>query len=241
MKSLTASLDHNLPQHVAIVMDGNGRWANSRSLKRSVGHQVGISSVKNVIKSCMRYQIPYLSLFAFGQDNWKRAPSETSFLLQLFRKSLLLESDKLHAQGVKIIFIGDLEKFPSDLIETMNAVQTLTASNSKMTMIVAVNYSGRWDICTAFNNYYQKHGHLPKSEDHLSPYLTTANSPDPDLFIRTSGEQRLSNFMLWQSAYTELYFTQVYWPDFDQYCFERALMWYAKRQRRFGGAQEVTG
>jgi undecaprenyl diphosphate synthase len=226
------------PIHVAIVMDGNGRWANCRGLKRHIGHQAGITSVKAMVKSCLDHGINYLSLFAFGQDNWKRPKEETSFLMHLFMRSLNSEYQKLHQLGVKIDFIGDLSAFPSDLIGVIDQAKTLTKNNTKLTISIAVNYSGQWDILQAVHKFTKHHGNPPDSIDQLTQHLVTAQTPDPDLFIRTSGEQRISNYMLWQLAYTELYFTKTYWPDFDEHAFTQALAWFAQRKRRFGYAHD---
>ncbi len=226
------------PCHVAIVMDGNGRWANSRSLKRTIGHQAGITAVKGVVKSSLKHGIEVLSLFAFGQDNWKRSDEETSFLMQLFYRSLEGEYKKLHAQGVRIRFIGELSAFSDKLLGMIKEAETLTQCNSRLTVVIAVNYSGQWDILQAMHKYQVQQHSLPQTPGSLAPYLATSGLPDPDLFIRTSGEQRISNFMLWQLAYTELYFTQVFWPDFDANIFEVALRWFDTRKRRFGNAKD---
>ena len=228
----------NKPQHVAIVMDGNGRWANSRKLKRTVGHQAGISAVKSVVKSALINEIDYVTLFAFGQDNWKRSQNETGFLMQLFYKSLEAEYKKLHHQGVRLVFIGQLDVFSEKLQRIMARVESLTSENRKLTLVIAVNYSGQWDILQANQKFFTENKRCPSTLLELESRLVTANFPTPDLFIRTSGEQRISNFMLWQLAYTELYFTDIFWPDFDEHAFEHALSWFDSRKRRFGNIDE---
>jgi undecaprenyl diphosphate synthase len=234
-------VEHGLeiPNHVAIIMDGNGRWANHRKLKRTVGHQVGISAVKEAIATCLRRGISHLSLFAFGQDNWQRSNEETSFLMQLFYRSLKSEYRKLHARGINVRFIGDTTVFTGELAGMIDEAQSLTCDNEKLILTIAVNYSGQWDIVNAIAQFSELHGRSPLSSDELAKCLTTTALPNPDLFIRTSGEQRISNYMLWQLAYTELYFTQTYWPDFNAHCFEKALLWYGKRSRRFGCVDEM--
>lgn len=228
-----------LPQHVAIVMDGNGRWAQQRGMQRVEGHQAGIRSVKAVIKACMEKHIQVLSLFAFSSENWSRPEQEVAFLMQLFLQTLEHEIAELHHNGVRLRFCGCREMLSFDIQKKMDDAEQLTAGNTAMTLNLALNYGGKWDVTQAVRRIAQQvaSGHLALediNESTVAHGLDTQGIPDPDLFIRTSGEHRLSNFFLWQLAYTELYFTPVLWPDFNEAEFEKALSGYAMRERRYG-------
>lgn len=233
-----------LPRHVAIVMDGNGRWAEQRHRPRTFGHRAGVKAVRATVESCVRLRIPALTLFAFSSENWARPPSEVRALMVLFLKALDREVDQLHDNGVRLRFIGDPTAFPPDLQDRMRATVERTAGNSVLSLNVASNYGGRWDIAQA-----ARRAALEVAAGRLDPaaidarvlggFMSLADLPDPDLFIRTGGDHRVSNFLLWQIAYAELYFTEVLWPDFDERCLQRALADFARRERRFGktGAQ----
>lgn len=223
------------PQHIAIVMDGNGRWAASRKLPRIEGHRQGVLVVKDIIQACLKHQIPVLSLFTFSHENWARPAEEVNFLMALFLNSLTNELDGLIEHGIRLRFLGSRQELTANLIEQMQHAEHLTAKNHGLTLNIALNYSGKWDILQAVEKLLAtKVDSNHSTEDLLSANLCTYGLPDPDLFIRTSGEQRISNFFLWQLAYTELYFTEVFWPDFNAQCFEKALEFYQSRERRFG-------
>lgn len=232
-------LNDKLPRHVAIIMDGNGRWALEQGLLRVKGHQAGADVVKTIIKCCLKRQIPMLSLFAFSSENWSRPEDEIIFLMQLLLEALSNEVQQLHQHGVCIQFTGFLDKLSLTLQQQIQQAQALTLNNNALILNVVINYGGRWDIVNAAQQLARKvaQGHLTVEaiDEHLfSRMLSTSNLPDPDLFIRTSGEQRISNFFLWQLAYTELYFTQVHWPDFTADEFEKALESFSQRERRYG-------
>lgn len=228
-----------LPRHVAVIMDGNGRWAKSRGQVRIAGHRQGIATVRELVTACGELGIPYLTLFAFSSENWRRPETEVRLLLELFLVALDKEVKKLHASQVRFRVIGDIARFGPKLGDRIHQAQVLTRDNTGLTLTVAVNYGGRWDIAQACQALARQvaTGRLdPESivPDSLEPYLSMAGIPEPDLFIRTGGEQRISNYLLWQLAYTELYFTPVLWPDFNRAQFEQALASFAQRQRRFG-------
>lgn len=227
------------PKHIAIVMDGNGRWAQARNLPRIAGHEKGVRSVKNAIKSCLEHKVPALTLFAFSRENWARPEQEVEFLMDLFLHTLQENLAELSEQGVRLRFVGDRAAFSSDLQHLMRQAEKDTQKNEALMLNIAMNYSGRWDIAMACQKVAKavKQGCLDESEidvNLLHHYLSLSDLPEPDLFIRTSGEVRISNFMLWQLAYTELYFTELYWPDFDEKAFAQALEAFAQRERRFG-------
>jgi undecaprenyl diphosphate synthase len=233
-----------LPRHVAIVMDGNGRWAEQRRRPRTFGHRAGVKAVRAAVESCVRLGIPALTLFAFSSENWSRPPAEVRALMVLFLKALDREVDQLHENGVRLRFIGDPGAFPADLQARMRGAVERTAANTTLALNVAANYGGRWDIAQAARRVAEAvaAGTLaPESVDAttLGAHLSLAGQPDPDLLIRTGGDHRISNFLLWQLAYAELYFTEVLWPDFDERCMQRAIADFARRERRFGktGAQ----
>lgn len=233
-----------LPRHVAIIMDGNGRWAEQRRLPRVAGHRAGVETVRGIIQNCAELGIEVLTLFAFSSENWRRPKKEVSLLMDLFISALGKEVKKLHANGVQLRVIGDCAAFPEKLQQRIKQAQELTEDNKGLVLVIAANYGGKWDITHAVKLLAKKieKGEL-RSEDIsselLDSYLSLSDLPEPDLFIRSGGEQRISNFLIWQLAYTELYFTRTLWPDFDREEFMRALQSFAERQRRFGrtGAQ----
>jgi undecaprenyl diphosphate synthase len=230
-----------LPKHVAIIMDGNGRWAQNRMMPRTVGHAAGAKQVKSLVQQCAELGIKYLTIFAFSTENWARPEEEVSTLMMLFIKYLDKEVASMKEQGVRLQVLGDLSKFPLELQKKIQTVQAQTAHNEVIILNVAANYGGRWDIVKAVQRW-QEANPLARldalSEDAMANYLSTAGMPDVDLLIRTGGESRVSNFLLWQSAYAELYFTDVLWPDFAAENLQQSLDWYSSRQRRFGGVPQ---
>jgi undecaprenyl diphosphate synthase len=229
-----------IPKHIAIIMDGNGRWARKRFLPRIAGHKRGVDTVRDLVKYCISLKVDYLTLFAFSSENWRRPAEEVSFLMSLFMEALQREVVKLHQNNIKLVMIGDRSRFDAALIAKIEESEQLTANNSGLTLTIAANYGGRWDVLHAVNNMQKA---LPEragqySEDDLSPYLSMSYAPEPDLFIRTGGEKRISNFLLWQLAYTELYFTDTLWPDFNETAFNLAIASYQQRERRFGRTSE---
>ncbi|GAB4172594.1 MAG: polyprenyl diphosphate synthase [Rhodocyclaceae bacterium] len=229
-----------VPRHVAIIMDGNGRWARRRFLPRVAGHKRGVEAVRTVIRACIERGISHLTLFAFSSENWRRPPEEVSFLMQLFMSSLEQEINRLHENRIRFRVIGDVEAFEPRLVELIRRAESLTAQDDRLTLTVAANYGGRWDILRAVERmlaaHPEKRGRF--SEDDLSAHLALTDGPEPDLFIRTGGEQRISNFLLWQLAYAELYFTDTLWPEFDAAALDRAIESYRLRERRFGRTSE---
>jgi len=229
-----------IPAHVAIIMDGNGRWARKRLLPRVAGHHRGVETVREMVKACLARGVSYLTLFAFSSENWRRPADEVSLLMQLFGRALREEVRKLDRNGVRLRVVGDLSRFEPELQALIEASQQRTAANSRLVLTIAANYGGRWDILQAVNRLRlaepEKTGEW--SEADLAPYLAMSYAPEPDLFIRTGGEQRISNFLLWQLAYSELYFTDVLWPEFDAPSFDRAIASYQQRERRFGRTSE---
>ena len=224
-------------------MDGNGRWAKQRHRPRSFGHHAGQQSVRCVVECCLREGIGALTLFAFSSENWHRPPTEVGALMELFLKAIDREVDELHGHGVRIRFVGALEAFPPALVQRMQAAMARTGSNTRLALNIAVNYGGRWDIAQAARCAVRDAlgGRLAADaldEAGLAPYLCLADLPSVDLFIRTGGERRISNFLLWQIAYAELYFTDALWPDFDAAAFAAALADFARRERRFGRTSE---
>ncbi|MBL0010120.1 MAG: di-trans,poly-cis-decaprenylcistransferase [Nitrosomonas sp.] len=230
----------SIPKHIAIIMDGNGRWAKNRYMPRIAGHRQGVETVRGVIKSCMERNISYLTLFAFSSENWRRPVDEVTSLMQLFLGALEQEITKLHENGIRFKVIGDLSKFDPKIIEFIQIGEQLTAKNTRLTFTIAANYGGRWDIMQAMRKMMAQSTKLPLNldEENLVQYLSLSYAPEPDLFIRTGGECRISNFLLWQLAYTELYFTNTLWPDFDEHELELAIQSYQKRERRFGRTSE---
>ncbi len=238
-----ARLASTVPRHVAIIMDGNGRWAKARRLPRHFGHKAGVESVRRVVEACIDRGVEVLTLFAFSSENWRRPKTEVGLLMELFLSTLQREIKKLHKNGVRLRIIGEREQFADKLCEHIVAGEQLTANNTRLTLVVAANYGGRGDIVRAARRLFAQvsAGELTAkelTEERLGAALSLADLPEPDLFIRTGGEQRISNFLLWELAYTELYFTDILWPDFDNVAFNQALHSYAGRQRRFGHTGE---
>lgn len=229
-----------VPRHIAIIMDGNGRWAKQRFMPRVMGHQRGVETVREMVRTCRQLGVEYLTLFAFSSENWRRPADEVSFLMQLFMKMLEREVAKLHENDIRLIVIGDRSRFEAQLVQQIEAAEQLTANNTGLTLTIAANYGGRWDIMQAMHALSQAHPERATAfgEEELTPYLSMHYAPEPDLFIRTGGEQRISNFLLWQLAYTELYFTDILWPAFDRAALEAAILSYQKRERRFGRTSE---
>ncbi len=229
----------DLPQHVAIIMDGNGRWARSRGLPRPAGHRASIKVVRRIVQECADRNIPYLTLFAFSSENWRRPPDEVGMLMNLFLDSLVREIEDLHRNRVRVRFIGDRELLGLELGSRMRSAENLTEANTGLGLTVAVAYGGRWDIVQACRSLAADvaAGQLAAAEiteAHVAARLALAGLPDPDLLIRTGGEQRISNFLLWNLAYTELYFSDVFWPEFTPAHLDAAFEQFARRERRFG-------
>ena len=236
-----------LPRHVAIIMDGNGRWAKRRSLPRIAGHRAGVENVRVIVKYCAESGIETLTLFAFSSENWRRPPTEVKLLFELFVMVLDQEIEKLHEAGVCLRVIGDRAPFPKKLQQCIARAELRTAGNQHLNLVIAANYGGQWDITQATRQLatlVQRGELAPESitDQHIEARLALADLPNPDLFIRSGGEQRISNYLLWQLSYTELYFTECLWPDFDTVEFEKALKSYTTRQRRFGmTGEQVSG
>ncbi|WP_103035822.1 polyprenyl diphosphate synthase [Castellaniella caeni] len=231
------------PRHVAIIMDGNGRWATRRKLPRTAGHVRGVQAVRRTVEACGQRGVEYLTLFAFSSENWRRPAQEVSLLMRLFVRTLEKEVDKLIAQGVRLRIVGNLGAFDARLRQLIAEAEQRTAKEITLTLTIAANYGGRWDILQAVQALLRAQPELaqhPEALDEaaLSPWLAMHYAPEPDLFIRTGGEQRISNFLIWQLAYTELYFTDCYWPDFNADELDRAFAWYRDRERRFGRTSE---
>ena len=228
-----------IPAHIAIVMDGNGRWATGRNRPRTMGHQAGLKALRSIVEHCGRLGVAELTVFAFSSENWGRPEQEVSRLMELFMRALDKEARELHENGVRINFIGDTGAFSPGLQEKMNRAANLTGDNSRMTLNVAVNYGGRWDIVQAVRKLADSalRGLIKPediSEKLISEQVCLGRGREPDLFIRTGGEMRISNFLLWQSAYTEFYFTPVLWPDFGSDELDKAITAFQSRERRFG-------
>ena len=229
-----------IPRHVAIIMDGNGRWAKSRLLPRIAGHKRGVETVRTAVKSCIEREVNYLTLFAFSSENWRRPATEISFLMQLFFTVLEQEVIKLHENGIRFKVIGDLTKFEPKIIEFIRKGEEMTSANTRLTLTIAANYGGRWDIMQAVRKMHVQDPGLLNNfvEEDLSRHFAMSYAPEPDLFIRTGGEQRISNFLLWNLAYTELYFTDTLWPDFNADSLDLAIQSYQQRERRYGRTSE---
>jgi undecaprenyl diphosphate synthase len=229
-----------VPRHIAIIMDGNGRWARNRHLPRVAGHRKGADAVRATVRGCAERGVEYLTLFAFSSENWRRPAEEVSFLMDLFVTALEQEVAKLHENGIRFRVIGELSRFETRIQTLIREAEALTAGNTRLTLTVAANYGGRWDLMQAVQRMLADRPELAGgfSEEDLGRYLAMSYAPEPDLFIRTGGEQRISNFLLWQLAYTELYFTPTLWPDFDAAALERAIQSYRSRERRFGRTSE---
>ncbi|MDY6978244.1 MAG: isoprenyl transferase [Pseudomonadota bacterium] len=231
------------PRHIAIIMDGNGRWAQKRHLPRFAGHKAGVEAVREVVKACGEKGVQVLTLFAFSSENWRRPQKEVGLLMDLFLTALEHEVNKLHKNKVQLRIIGDTSAFPDKIRRRIEQAETLTAGNHQLVLNIAANYGGKWDISQAVQQLANKvqQGELTPEQiddEQIAAHLSMRDLPEPDLFIRTGGEQRISNFLIWQLAYTELYFTDVLWPDFDRNELEKALASFANRQRRFGRTGE---
>ena len=228
-----------LPRHVAVIMDGNGRWAQRRALPRHLGHRAGAKAVRATVEGCARRGIQALTIFAFSSENWQRPQDEVTRLMELFVESIDREVDELHRNGIRVRFIGELTRLRPGLSAKIAAAEARTAANQRMTLFIAISYGGRWDIVEAARRLAQRAvaGEIrPEAIDEalFAEQLQLAGAPEPDLFIRTGGESRISNFLLWNLAYSELYFCDTLWPDFDDAALDAALRFYASRQRRFG-------
>jgi len=231
----------DVPRHVAIIMDGNGRWAKKRFMPRVGGHRKGVEAVRATVQACAERGVQFLTLFAFSSENWRRPAEEVALLLQLFRGALTNEVERLHRNGIRLRVVGNLERFDPRMRALIQQGEQRTAANTRLTLSIAANYGGRWDILQALGRLAREQpaalqGEIDESR--LAPYLSMGYAPEPDLFIRTGGEQRVSNFLLWQLAYTELYFTETLWPDFDGAALDAAIASYARRERRFGRTSE---
>jgi undecaprenyl diphosphate synthase len=229
-----------VPRHIAIIMDGNGRWAKHRMLPRVAGHRKGVEAVRATVRACIEHGVEYLTLFAFSSENWRRPADEVSILMQLFLRALEQEVAKLDDNDIRFKVIGDISRFEPKIRELIAAGEAVTEGNSRLTLTIAANYGGRWDIGQAVQKLLAAEpkaarGFAPEA---LEPHLSMAYAPEPDLFIRTGGEQRISNFLLWQLAYTEFYFTDLLWPDFDADALGAAIDSYRQRERRFGRTSE---
>ena len=229
-----------VPRHLAIIMDGNGRWATKRFLPRVAGHVKGADAVRNIVEACLDRGVEYLTLFAFSSENWRRPEEEVSMLMRLFVTMLEREVVRMHANDIRLKVVGDMSRFNTQLQELVVNAERKTAGNTRLTVTICANYGGRWDIMQAVNKMTAQAAAngLPQeqayTEEQLAPHLAMAFAPEPDLFIRTGGEQRISNFLLWQLAYTELFFTETFWPDFNVDSLDAAIASYQQRERRFG-------
>ncbi len=226
-----------IPRHIAIIMDGNGRWANQRFLPRVAGHSKGLEVVRNIVEQCSSHGVEFLTLFAFSSENWRRPKDEINFLMNLFFKALDKEVARLHVNNIRLRLIGDMSGFPENIQKRVEVAERLTENNTGLVLTIAANYGGRWDILNATRKALAQNPQIDPAiinEAWLHPHLAMSYAPEPDLFIRTGGEQRISNFLLWQLVYTEMYFTNTFWPDFDTKAFEESLIWFRKRERRFG-------
>ena len=233
-----------LPQHIAVIMDGNGRWAQRRHLPRVAGHRAGVQTARTVIETCARLKIPALTLYAFSMENWRRPKAEIDFLMRLLREYLRKELPLIHQNNIRLMVIGRTDQLPEEVREDIDNATAQTAANTGMKLAVALNYGGRAELVDAFNRILDRarnngltHAHV--DEDMISQHLYTADLPDPDLLIRTSGEMRVSNFLLWQIAYAEIYVTETLWPDFSRSQLYEALFDFQKRERRYGGLAEA--
>lgn len=230
-----------VPKHIAIIMDGNGRWAKKRFLPRFVGHQKGLNAVKRVVSRCAEVGVESLTLFAFSTENWKRPEEEVNKLMGLFLKALQKEVTKLHENQVRLRIVGDREAFDSEIKAHIDQAEKLTEKNAGLTLNIAANYGGRWDVVEAVKKWHQANPDSPLSalsESDISQYISLADQSVPDLLIRTGGEQRISNFLIWQMAYAEFYFCDELWPDFNEASIDRAIESFQQRERRFGKTSE---
>lgn len=240
---LELSESGRIPEHIAVIMDGNGRWAKSRGSLRLFGHKAGVDSVRDITEACAQLGVKYLTLYAFSTENWGRPSDEVIGLMQLLVQSLRSETKKLNENDIRLLTIGQIERFPDNCQNELREAIRLTKNNTRMNLCLALSYSGRWDITQAVKKlaYQVKNGELSPddiTDEVISSELVTADIPDPDLIIRTSGEFRISNFLLWQLAYSELYITHTFWPDFRRYELYNAISSYQKRERRFGKTSE---
>jgi len=246
---LLAELDpKRFPRHIAVIMDGNGRWAQRRHLPRIAGHKSGVSTAREIIETCARLKIDALTLYAFSVENWRRPKTEIDFLMRLLREYLRKELPVIHKNNIRLLVIGRQDQLPTAVRKDIEQAMAHTARNTGMTLIVALNYGGRSELVDAFNAILQQarsnghaHGDWKADEEMVSQHLYTAGQPDPDLLIRTSGEMRVSNFLLWQIAYAEIYVTETLWPDFSRAALFEALIEYQKRERRYGGLSSGGG
>jgi undecaprenyl diphosphate synthase len=241
--SAPIDLEGSVPRHVAIIMDGNGRWAKARHRPRTMGHQAGLKAVRASVEHCLKRRIGALTLFAFSSENWQRPEGEVKRLMELFLKAIEREVDQLDETGVRLRFVGDLTAFESTLAAAMQQAEARTRNNTTLQLSIAVNYGGRWDIANAARQMAVEvqAGRIDPAQisvETMAPYFALSDVEAPDLFIRTGGEHRISNFLLWQLAYTELFFSDVLWPDFGAEEFDRALSAFAGRERRFGKTSE---
>ena len=228
-----------VPRHIAIIMDGNGRWAKRRLMPRVAGHRKGVEALRGVIRACAERGVTHLTVFAFSSENWRRPQEEVTLLMELFLRALENEVARLHENDIRFRVIGELSGFSERIQVLIRDAEALTRNNSRLTFTVAANYGGRWDIVQAVKKLMAS-GVAPAEVDEaaLVQHLSMADMPEPDLFIRTGGEQRISNFLLWQLAYTELYFTETLWPDFDAAALDAAIVSFRARERRFGRTSE---
>ena len=239
MNTVQDSTVSALPRHIAVVMDGNGRWANKRHLPRAAGHKAGVNATRNIVENCAKNKIQALTIFAFSSENWNRPESEVTMLMALFISTITVEVKKLHKKNVRVRFIGERSRFSEKLQGSINESEKLTDKNTGLQLNIAANYGGRWDVvnaCKSLMSEIQKNKITIDDVDEklFNSFVSLSDLPEPDLFVRTGGEQRISNFLIWQLSYSELYFVDTLWPDFSSADFEAALSWYASRQRRFG-------
>lgn len=243
MAVLQFPLGRTIPQHIAIIMDGNRRWAHKRGMPKALGHARGAQKVRSIVQACADQGVRYLTLFAFSTENWQRPAEEVTSLMGLLVHYLEKEVDDMNNTGVRLKVVGDTRRFDARLQKLMRESQEKTAGNKRITLTIAANYGGRWDMLQAARAWQESNPGQSLdglSEDALRDYLSMAYAPDPELLIRTGGESRISNFMLWQTAYTELFFSPALWPDFNEKMLEEALAWYSERDRRFGGVSQRT-
>jgi len=238
--SLNNSASTDIPKHVAIIMDGNGRWAVQQNKPRAFGHKAGVDALKTTIESCAAYGVEVLTVFAFSSENWHRPAKEVDVLMSLFMLTLKSQAKRLYKNNIRLRIIGDRSRFTRALQDKIQEAELLTADNTGLTLVIAANYGGQWDIEQAAQKMFAHaiDKKIALTELSLNDFLSTADIIEPDLFIRTGGEQRISNFLLWQTAYSEFYFTNTLWPDFDKSSLDSAIKCFSSRQRRFGKTSE---